>query len=210
MAESPWAFGWTQLLTIVGMIITIGIAAGGFRTFGRWKREKLEEARIETAIKALALTYKSKFVFESIRSPMTFSFEYKDMPEQAGETEDKRGRRGSFYAILKRIEHHKAFFEQAWELQAECTAIFGPAIEDTFLLLHRARREIEVSAEMLWNDPEPTHRSEDNLATWNSFRADVWAAYAGASKDGDKVGAKLSKFRSQMESFCRPIIDRGK
>jgi len=52
--DNPWAFGWTQLLTLTGFGITIGIAVGGFRTFGRWKREKLEERRIEVAIDALA------------------------------------------------------------------------------------------------------------------------------------------------------------
>ena len=40
--KEQWIFGWTQLLTIVGMTITIVIAIGGFRTFARWKREKIE------------------------------------------------------------------------------------------------------------------------------------------------------------------------
>ena len=68
---TPWTFGWTQLLTIIGFIITMIIAFGGFRTFGRWKKEKLEEKRIETAIEALALVYESKFVFDHIRTEMT-------------------------------------------------------------------------------------------------------------------------------------------
>jgi hypothetical protein len=28
-------FGWNQLLTVVGLIVTMVIAIGGFRTFGR-------------------------------------------------------------------------------------------------------------------------------------------------------------------------------
>jgi hypothetical protein len=55
----PWTFGWTQLLTIIGFIITISIAVGGFRTFNRWKREKIEEKRIDIAIEALALVYEA-------------------------------------------------------------------------------------------------------------------------------------------------------
>ena len=73
--NNPWAFGWTQLLTIVGMLLTLGIATTGFRTFGRWKREKLEERRIETAIDALALVYESKFIFDHIRSGFVFDGE---------------------------------------------------------------------------------------------------------------------------------------
>jgi hypothetical protein len=89
---NPWAFGWTQLLTIVGLIITIGIAVGGFRTFGRWKREQLEEKRIETAIDALAIVYESKFVFDNIRSEATFDYEFKDMPESFGTSEEQHPR----------------------------------------------------------------------------------------------------------------------
>jgi hypothetical protein len=46
MPANPWEFGWTQVLTIIGFAITIAIAIGGFRTFGRWKRELIER-RIE-------------------------------------------------------------------------------------------------------------------------------------------------------------------
>src|SRR5262249_11775350 len=163
---NPWTFGWTQLLTIAGFIITIVIAIGGFRTFNRWKREKIEEKRIETAIEALALVYESKFVFDHIRSPMAFGYEWADMPDNYGEPRDERG---SFYAVLKRIKANKEFFDRAWKMQVRCTALFGPHLEEIFLLVHRARRQIEVSAWMLLKDPEPTNKSEDNLKTWNQF-----------------------------------------
>ena len=48
--NNPWAFGWTQLLTVLGFIITIGIAFGSYRTFERWKREKLEEKKLDVAL----------------------------------------------------------------------------------------------------------------------------------------------------------------
>lgn len=177
----PWTFGWTQLLTIVGFIITIVIAVGGFRTFARWKREKIEEKRIDTAIEALALVYESKIIFDHIRSEMSFPYEWKDMPQGYGSEEERRAR-GPFYAILKRIEAQKEFFERAWKIQVRCTALFGPNVEEVFLLMHRARREIEVSAEMLWHDPRPSVATPDNLETWNRFRADVWPSYESRAK----------------------------
>src|ERR1700738_2445850 len=76
---------------------------------------------------------------------------------------------GHFYAILKRIEMNKEYFDRAWKLQVRCTAIFGPEVEETFLLLQKARREVEVSAGMLYRNPEPDFKSSDNLETWNSF-----------------------------------------
>jgi hypothetical protein len=156
--SDPWAFGWTQLLTIIGFGITIGIAVGGFRTFGRWKREQVEEKRIETAIDALAIVYESKFMFDNIRSEMSFDYEWKDMPDSLGTTEQQRSARGPFYAILNRIKNNKDIFERAWKMQVQCTALFGPQIEETFLLIQRARRKVEVSAQMLLRDPEHSTR----------------------------------------------------
>jgi hypothetical protein len=103
----PWAFGWTQLLTIIGFIITVGIAGIGFRTFGRWKREKLEEKRIEIAFDMLAIAYEARFIFAHIRGPMAYPHEWTDMPEAVSETADQRTARGSFYATLSRIAANK-------------------------------------------------------------------------------------------------------
>ena len=80
----PWAFGWTPLLTIIGFFVTIGIAHFGFRTFERWKREKIEEKRIDIAIEALELAYDCQEVFEIIRSVGTLGSEYADMPRRDG------------------------------------------------------------------------------------------------------------------------------
>jgi hypothetical protein len=203
----PWTFGWTQLLAVIGLILTVTIAVGGFRTFGRWKKEKIEEKRIDTAIDALAIVYEGKFVFDSIRSPMSFPSEYADMPAGIG-TEAERNARGPYFAILRRVEAHKEFFERAWKTQVRCTALFGPKVEDTFLLIQRARREIEVSASMLYRDPKPGFQSEDNLKTWERFRTDVWSAYGDSAEIPDRVGKKLSDFQKQIEDLCRPIIDR--
>ncbi len=197
-----------QLLTIIGFIITIGIAVGGFRTFSRWKKEQLEERRIETAIDALAIVYESKFVFDNIRSEATFDYEWNDMPDSFGTTEAQRSARAPFYAILKRIERNKDFFERAWKMQVQCTALFGPQVEETFLLIQRARRKVEVSAQMLLRDPEPQLKTEDLENTWNAFRADVWPAYGALAKGGDEVGRMLTEFKEKMEALCRPIIDK--
>jgi hypothetical protein len=204
----PWAFGWTQLLTIIGLVITVVIAAGGFRTFNRWKREKIEERRIDTALDALAIVHEAKFIFDGIRSGLSSSYEWDSMPQFPGDNEQKRGQRGPFYSVLKRIEANKDFFERLWKVQTRCTALFGTEVENTFITLHRARRKIEVSAEMLYRDPYPQFASEDNKRTWEAFRNDVWSQNS-LEPDDDKVGKQLEQFRTEMETLCRPIIDKG-
>jgi len=198
--STPWAFGWTQLFTIIGFVITLGIAMGGFRTFDRWKREKLEERKIEIAFHTLALAYESKFVFDGIRSPTSFDYEYKDMKKKDGESDAEWNRRGPYYAILKRIDFNKEFFERAWKMQPRCTAMFGAQAEEMFLLMHRARREIEVSAQMLlWQE-----LGRDTVV---EFQRDIWER-GEFEKDKDKVGKKLIEFRERVEKLCRPVIDR--
>ena len=62
MTPDTWAFGWTPLLTIIGFSITTVLGIAGIRTFGKFKRERIEERRLETAIEALALAYESKYL----------------------------------------------------------------------------------------------------------------------------------------------------
>lgn len=82
----PWAFGWTQLLTIVGFIITIAIAVGGFRTFGRWKRERIEERRMDIIFDVLSIAHEFRFVFDRIRDTHGFV-----IPSAADHTFDRFG-----------------------------------------------------------------------------------------------------------------------
>jgi hypothetical protein len=159
-----------------------------------WKR------KIEIAFDTLALAYESKFVFDGIRSPMSFDYEYKDMKKKDGESDAEWNRRGPYYAILKRIDFNKDFFERAWKMQPRCTAMFGTQAEEMFLLMHRARREIEVSAQMLlWQE-----LGHDAVV---EFQRDIWER-GEFEKDKDKVGKKLIEFRERVEKLCRPVIDR--
>jgi hypothetical protein len=176
MAAEPWAFGWTPLLTIIGFTITICLGVAGFNTFGKWKRQLIEERRLETAIEALSLAYESKYVFDNIRSPMSFEYEWDDMAKTPGEAENERRRKGSFYAVGRRIRLNKDFFERAYKLQPKCMAMFGKKAEDIFLLMHKARRAIEVSSEMLaWKvgQYEDREAPDHNAAFYEQCRRDV-------------------------------------
>jgi hypothetical protein len=197
--SDPWAFGWTQVLTLLGFTITVGIAISGFRTFGRWKQEKLEERKIELAFEILALAYESKFVFDAIRSPASFGYEYEDMEKRPGESQAEWDARGPYYAILKRIGAHKDFFERIFKIQPRCMAVFGEKAEEIFLLLHKSRREIEVSAQMLgWREGFNPEQQEQ-------MRRDIWDH---GDLENDKVGVKLLRFRKSIEGLCGPIVDR--
>jgi hypothetical protein len=63
------------------LALTLGIAFFGFRSFERWKREKIEEKKIDVAVEALAIAYESKYVFDHIRSPFVSSLNGRTFPE---------------------------------------------------------------------------------------------------------------------------------
>jgi hypothetical protein len=207
----PWTFGWSQLLTIVGFAITICIAFGGFRTFGRWKREKLEEKRMEIAIEALALAYQAKYVFQNIRGPFIPVTEWKDMPRLPEETDNDWNRRGSFYAIIQRINDNKEFFQNIWAIQPRFMAIFGPESEAIFMLIHEARRFIVVSVQTLAlrRASGVRRRPEQGQSIVDRAEADIWDGSANAHEVPDRVGIQIDDFRTKIEALCRPIIDRS-
>src|SRR5262249_32615619 len=128
-SSDPWAFGWTQVLTLLGLAITIGIAIGGFRTFGRWKREQIEERRIDIAFEALSLAQESKLVFGRIRDSNGFEGEWRNMPIKENESDSDRNMRGPSYATLVRINAEADYFQRMLRLQPKAIAAFGAPVE---------------------------------------------------------------------------------
>jgi hypothetical protein len=204
--NDPWAFGWTQTLTIVGFLITIFIAVGGFRSFGRWRREQLESKRIDVAIEALTIAYKSKFVFGHIRGAMSYGDEWHDMPTLPDDSDEKRRRRGIFYGILKRVELHRDYFDAVWTLQPKFMAVFGPATEDIFRKLHGARRNIEIAAQMLYEKALEGERNSDDKKFWNKLRGHIWAPMTKFNDEGDEVQKALDDFKDEIEAICLPFL----
>jgi hypothetical protein len=185
----PWAFGWTQLLTIAGLLLTGFVSAFGLRTFGKWRRETIEERRIEAAVAALSLAYQSKWVFENVRSPIVFPYEYEQMSALSGESEDERGRRGKYFAVMHRIEMNSEFFKAVWNVQPRFMALFGAETETIFREMHEARRQIEVSAGLLYQhfrEEKLGQMTADTKKLRTRQREDIDWAEASAAEGGDR------------------------
>ena len=208
--SDPWAFGWTQILTICGLAISALFAFRGLRTFDKWRQEQIEQRKIEVALEALAMAYEAKYVFEQIRSRLSTSVEWQDMPQIAGENDSERLRRGSYYAIFKRMQRHSDFFDRTWKLQPKFMAVFGVDSEKTFGLLHKARSSIEVACEtLMWEFKEqPSREDKENRDFWLQMRTDIWAS-PGPRAERDQVGRDLDSFVEKIEVLCRPVIKQG-
>jgi hypothetical protein len=206
---NPWAFGWTPLLTIVGFFVTIGVAYFVFRTFERWKREKIEEKRIDIAIEALELAYDCQEVFEIIRSPGSFGSEYADMPRKDGEDDAEWHQRGPFYATLKRLQAHADFFERLAKLRPRYMALFGVPAAEQFQADQRGARlrgrfcATPLLPALRWaGRPEPADTNGVRRMGRHGRRLP-----RGLPRRGP-VDVRIKGFVEETERRCRPIIDR--
>jgi hypothetical protein len=207
--DDPWSFGWTQLLTIVGFCITSAIAIGGFRSFKRWKREKIEEKKIEIAFEALSLAYEAKYIFSSIRSPIAYEIEWKEMENKNGESSEERRQRGSYYAILRRLTQKFDFFDRIWRIQPKFMSVFGEETEIIFDQFHEARALVTTAARALTyklplNPKIPTEADYDLVEiARDQYREDLWGR-----TENDRVEIALRSFREGIEKRSRAVIDR--
>ncbi|HEX3506649.1 MAG TPA: hypothetical protein VHU22_24980 [Xanthobacteraceae bacterium] len=206
MQENAWQFGSTQLLTVIGFVITIGIAIGGFRTFGRWKREKIEERRIEIAFEALSIAQESKLVFGRIRNPAGYEAEWKAMPVKEGETESDRSMRGGSYAILARLSAHADYFDRVSRLQPKAVAVFGDKAERAFHHLNAAQDLVrEAAMQLTWFLPvHPEKPTKEDFDMRMKLRGDLWAGF----QKPDRVENAVIAFRSEAEAAFKPVIQR--
>lgn len=205
--SDPWAFGWTQVLTSIGLCISVIVSILGLRTFGKWRREKLEERKMEIAFEALSIAYELKFVFEDIRARLVRSYESDDMPYKDISPQEAQ-RRSSFYAVMKRIGEHKDFFERVIVLLPKFLAVFGKSNEDVFLKVLQAKNHIHGACEVLmWDIPDPRRDNEE----WGlslQMRSDIWGHDSSGVKEPRRVTQMLEDFQNGIENVCRPFVDR--
>jgi hypothetical protein len=202
----PWAFGWTQLLAIVGLLMSAIISFAGLRTFGKWQREKVHERKLEVAFEALTLAYESAMVFDDIRRRLIRPYEWADMPtEKMSDADIERSQ--TTYAIINRFSRHNDFFDRVLKLQPRLMAVFGPGMEATVAKLHQARHLIQMACEMLIEIPDPrAGTSEWDLVL--QARADIFPGSTATVKEPERVTNLLREFRAEIEAKCGPLVNR--
>jgi hypothetical protein len=202
---SPWAFGWTQLLTISGLVLTGAVSFAGLRTFDRWKREKIEEKRLDVALEALSIAYEAERVFKDIRRRFVSEYEWADMPTE-GLSPRQIERQRTPWAVLNRFDRHVGFFEKVLALEAKFMAVFGRKTQDIFSKLYGARTNIQLALEFLLSAHDPT--TQDDQALHAQMRCDIWGGEHPLAKDPDRVTKLIVSFRDGIEQKCLPLVNR--
>jgi hypothetical protein len=201
-----------SVVAMMGIVLTAAIAFAGFRSFGRWRREKIEERRIEVALDALAVAYESGFRFEGIRSTVLREDEYADIDAPSKDPSrfivHRDGQR-SPYAVLKRMQNSHVFFQKVFDIEPKFMAIFGAETEEIFAQLYDAKQMVETSAQALYEEARIEHDPSDKQARERmvQLRRVIFAS-KGKIEAGDKVGQKVLEYKSRIEGLCRPIVDQ--
>ncbi len=200
-------------VALIGVGITGTVALVGLRSFEKFKREKIEERRIEVALDALTLAYESKFVFQMIRARAFTSDEHEGGTDVSysvpgGIKTKLRTTQLSPYAVLKRIEQSGEFFERVRKIEPRFMAVFGAETEQIFAQLYSARTQLEAAVGQLFEMGRIEYDDDDEF-TVGQVRELKELIYRGPTetKEKDKIGDLTDGFRARIEALCRPIID---
>jgi hypothetical protein len=201
------------VVALVGITVTGTMAGLGLRSFAKFKREKIEERRIEVALDALALAYESKFVFQMIRARAFSSDEHEGGSDvnysvPGGIKVQLRTTQLSPYAVLKRIESSAEFFERVRRIEPRFMAVFGAETEQIFADFYSARTQLEAAVGQLFEMERIEYDDDDELTT-GQVRELKELIYRGPTeiKEKDKIGDLTDGFRMRIEAICRPIVD---
>jgi hypothetical protein len=194
------------VVSLVGILAATTLAICGLKTFGTWKRERLEERRIEVALEGLSIARESKYVFGRIRNPAGFEGEWHSMPVREGESDGDRDMRGPSYATLVRLDTDHDFFERVSQFLPKAVALFDDQVEAIFEKLESAHNRVrDAAVQLTWQLPvRPEMPSEEDFAHRMQLRADLWAGFG----TDDKVEEDLVAFRSETEALLRKVISR--
>jgi hypothetical protein len=197
----------SPVVSLIGIVAASIVAICGFKSFERWKREQLEEHRIDLAIEGLAIARESKYVFGRIRNPHGFEGEWRSMPVREGESERDRNRRGSSYATLVRLDTDKDFFERVSRFLPKAIALFGDRVESIFERLAAVENQVRDAAmQLTWQlAVHPEKPSVDDFNYRMELRAALWSGFAG---EKDRMEDELSTFRSEAEKLFRDVITK--
>jgi hypothetical protein len=129
------------------------------------------------------------------------------MPVREGESESDRGRRGTTYATLVRLETDQDFFDRVSRFLPKAVALFGDVMEGFFGRLEFAESLVRDAAiQLTWQLPvHPEKPSKEDFDHRMQLRAHLWAEFGG---DDDRVEKELQAFRAETEVFFRNIIKR--
>lgn len=165
------------------------------RTLANWKR------KTELAEQALALTYEAREVFISARSPGIRSGEGESRPPVAGEEEDVKSRRDTYFIPIERLNRERETFVRIQSLRYVFAAYFGEAAAQPLRTMITAFHEITSAASTLVQ-MAPAESGQWGVDSSLSLRQTAFATGTGK----DPITEKLDVAVSEIEKTCAEVL----
>lgn len=191
--------GWA---TLAGALAVIYAARTGANTFAAWKRQKVEERRMDAAERIMTLAYRMRPAFATARSRGILGGETKaaqdtldaNWPDWRQKGIEEQRRITTAQTVLNRLHAYREDWEQIWVLKPIALAHFGKDIEDALHSFWTAYVEVEVSASEMAEDT-----GHDR-----AFTVELRRAVFG--QDGDQVNETIERAVSLLERELLPVI----
>jgi hypothetical protein len=178
-ASGEWFQGWA---TIIGAGAVIYAAHKAVNIFHVWRRQKIEEMRIERAERILTAAYRAKFALILTRRTIAareHAAEHANLMENdahyASLDEADQFWPRAAQIVLSRYDQHRADFEEVDACRWLARAHFGEELEDSVAKFWSVPELVRIAAEeLLHHDPDA--RLED--AQERLLRRPNWDAYS--------------------------------
>ncbi len=187
-----------ETVQTIGVLVASLTAIYGINA---WQRELSGKRRYELAEEVLALFYEAKDIIISMRCPMGSGGEGISRKPSQNEDPDEKKARDRAYVPFERYEAGSHVFARLRALRYRFMAVFGQDKSRPFEDIRHVTNEIFTAAHMLsqiWarhdSRPEDTRRLE----------AVFWQ-----SDEKDPTALKVDAAVSEMESICKPLIEKS-
>lgn len=198
----------TDLIQSSAVIIASIVAIYGISA---WRVEFIGKRKIELAEEVLALFYQARDIIDSIRSSFGYAGEGKTRKPGPNEKPEHKDALDQAYVLIERYHHHADVFSRLHALRYRFMARFGTDASTPFDDLNRLINELLLAAQRkarLATVSEASLRSETALERYHQEWLEIERVYY-SGEEGDPIAPRLLKIISDIESTCRPIIEKS-
>ncbi|MEY4704121.1 MAG: hypothetical protein RL042_317 [Nitrospirota bacterium] len=198
----------TDLIQSGAVIIASIVAIYGITA---WRVEFVGKRRIELAEEVLALFYQAQDIINSIRSSFGYEGEGRTRKPGPNESPKDKDALNQAYVLIERYNRHTELFSRLHALRYRFMAQFGPDASAPFDDLNRIINELLLSAKRkarLAIVSDTSLRSEAALERYHQEWLEIERVYYSGEED-DPIAPRLVKIISDIESTCRPIIEKS-
>jgi hypothetical protein len=173
------------------------------RRFSQEKMQVLHRRRFEFAEGLLADVYQFRDMMRYARAGVSFGGEGKTRAPQDGESDAVKSSRDTYFIPIERLQRQNDFLSKFFARQYTAVAHFGSDATTAFKLLSQSITTLQTASSVLITTVGFPN-NDNNLI--QELQGDLWAGYAKARKEEDKIETQIDQAVNIIERFCQPVL----